>query len=155
MNPTPIQSPRRQRGASLLEVLIAVLILAIGMLGVAALQAMALRNSQSSLERSQAVVQTYSILDAMRANLVAARGNAYNMGRTCAAPAAGNLVANDQRNWIQSMQRTMGPSACGTIACAASVCTITVEWNDQRATPGNAAQTAQLATPGFSIANGE
>ena len=50
---------------SLLEVLIAVLVLAIGLLGIAALQATALRNSQSSLERNQAVIASYTIADAM------------------------------------------------------------------------------------------
>ena len=61
--------PRRalsQRGAGLLEVLIAVLVMGIGLLGIAALQATALRNAQSSMERSQAVVQAYAILDSMR-----------------------------------------------------------------------------------------
>jgi hypothetical protein len=36
----------------------------------------------------------------------------------------------------------MGDSACGTIgACAGNVCSITVEWNDSRATGGAAAST--------------
>jgi len=72
MTPRPLHARRHaafaSRGVSLLEVLIAVLILAIGLLGVAALQASALRNSQSSLERSQAVIYTYTILDSMRSN---------------------------------------------------------------------------------------
>lgn len=55
-------------GISLIEVLISVLVLGVGMLGIAAMQATALRNSQSSLERSQAVIQVYTIFDAMRAN---------------------------------------------------------------------------------------
>lgn len=121
------------RGVGLIEVLIAVLILAIGLLGVAALQATALRNSQSSLQRSQGVVHVYSILDAMRANATAARGGAYNMGLTCAAPAGGSLVADDQRNWIQAIQQNLGPTACGQVSCAANVCTITVRWDDSRA----------------------
>ena len=52
----PPRLPTGQQGMSLLEVLIAVLVLAIGLLGIAALQATALRNSQSSLERNQAVM---------------------------------------------------------------------------------------------------
>ena len=57
-------SAHQQVGVTLIEVLVAVLVMAIGLLGIAALQATALRNSQSSLERSQAVVHTYAILDA-------------------------------------------------------------------------------------------
>ena len=52
----------------MIEVLVAVLVMGIGLLGVAAMQATALRNNQSALERTQATIQTYSILDAMRAN---------------------------------------------------------------------------------------
>jgi type IV pilus assembly protein PilV len=63
----------------LIEVLVAVLVLGIGLLGVAAMQATALRNSQSSLERSQGVMHVYTILDAMRANPQAARAGGYNM----------------------------------------------------------------------------
>lgn len=125
-------------GVGLIEVLIAVLILAIGLLGVAALQATALRNSQSSLQRSQGVVHVYSILDAMRANVTAARGGAYNMGLTCTVPAGGTLVSDDQRNWIQAIQQNLGPNACGQVNCAANVCTITVRWDDSRA--GGASQ---------------
>jgi type IV pilus assembly protein PilV len=149
MNPSrPCRHPRRQRGASLLEVLIAILILAIGMLGVAAMQAMSLRNSLSALERSQATVQTYAILDAMRANIVDARANQYNLALAaapCPVPAAGaTLPTRDLSNWIGSLQATLGPSACGGVACAANVCEITIRWNDERGSGGVAAQ--QLIT---------
>lgn len=143
------------RGASLIEVLIAVLILAIGMLGVAALQSSALRNSQSSLERSQAVVYTYTILDAMRSNMTVARGGGYNMAMsagTCTPPAAAaDLSVNDRRTWLQSMQATMGPTACGSILCSApgaagsASCVVTVRWDDSRA-GGSTATARQVAT---------
>ena len=125
------------RGAGLIEVLVAVLIMAIGLLGIAAMQATALRNSQSALERSQAVVQTYSIVDAMRANREAALAGSYNMGMTCEPPGAGgSLVANDQSNWINDLQSSMGSTACGQVGCdAEGACTITVEWDDSRAGP--------------------
>ena len=140
--------PHHQRGASLLEVLIAVLILAIGMLGVAAMQSMSLRNSLSALERSQATVQTYAIMDAMRANIADARNNQYNLALAadpCAAPAVGGTLATRDLNaWINSLQATLGPSACGAVACAANVCEITIRWNDERGTGGDNAQ--QLIT---------
>jgi type IV pilus assembly protein PilV len=137
----PAPSLRSIRGAGMIEVLVSVLVLAIGLLGIAAMQATALRNSQSSLERSQGVVYAYTILDAMRANAAAARAGAYDMGLTCAVPADGAIVNNDRRVWIQNLQANLGPAACGGIACNAGMCTITVRWDDSRGTGGNALQT--------------
>src|SRR5690606_11407918 len=126
----------RQGGASLIEVLVAVLIMAIGLLGIAAMQTAALRNNQSALERSQAVIQSYAILDAMRANRAQALGGAYNMAAlTCAVPAmVGTLAQNDLVAWMQAVQDTLGDDACGQVSCPANgPCTITVRWNDIRA----------------------
>ena len=134
------------RGVGLIEVLVAVLVLAIGLLGVAAMQATALRNSQSSLERSQGVMHVYTILDAMRANPNAARAGAYNMAMTCAVPAAGNLVANDKRAWIDTLQQNLGTTACGQVACAGALCTISVRWDDSRGTSGSSTQTFSTTT---------
>jgi type IV pilus assembly protein PilV len=134
-----LSSPSAQRGVGMIEVLVAVLILAIGLLGVAALQATALRNSQSAMERSQGVVHAYAIFDSMRANPAAARAGDYNLAMAaapCGAPAAGTLAQNDQRAWITIMQRDLGPTACGSIACVADQCTVTVRWDDSRATGG-------------------
>jgi type IV pilus assembly protein PilV len=131
-------------GVGLIEVLIAVVILAFGMLGIAALQAASLRNGQSALERSQATVETYAILDAMRANISAARIHQYDLTTmTCAAPAAdtANLVANDLHNWITSLQDRLGPTACGQIVCGTLKCDIHVQWDDSRGT-GTAAEKA-------------
>ena len=140
MNLLKNMRPRRvQRGAGLIEVLVAVLVLAIGLLGIAAMQTTALRNNQSALERSQAVIQSYAILDAMRANREQALAGAYDLGAlTCAVPAtAGTLAQNDLIAWMQSLQATLGPDACGQVSCPAnSPCTVTVRWNDVRAADG-------------------
>jgi type IV pilus assembly protein PilV len=140
---TPSSSPRAQRGVSLIEVLIAVLIMGVGLLGIAAMQATALRNSQSALERSQAVIMSYAILDAMRANRDAAIGGAYNTAMTCAAPTAGTLAQNDVRQWIISLKEAVrgtdlaaaDTTACGSVTCGVgNLCTVTVQWDDSRAT---------------------
>jgi len=115
-------------GTTVIEVLVSLLVLGIGTLGVAALQATALRNSRSALERSQAVIAGYAIIDAMRANRSVARAGGYDIDRTCVPPAPGDLVANDHRAWLQGMQASLGDGACGTIACAATQCTVTVTW---------------------------
>jgi type IV pilus assembly protein PilV len=130
--------PRGQRGVGLIEVLIAVLVMAIGLLGIAALQATALRNSQSSMERSQAVIQSYTIFDAMRANRAAALDKGeYNIGMTCEVGAATTLAKKDIASWLQSLQRTLGPTTCGKIECAAGLCKVSVRWDDSRATGGS------------------
>ncbi len=134
-------------GTSMIEVLVAVLILGIGLLGIAAMQAVTLRNGQSSMERTQAVMHSYGILDSMRANMINARANGYNIARTCAVPAAvGTLAQRDLQDWMTQMQNTIGPTACGTIACNANVCDITVDWLDSRGTRGSATVPLQVIT---------
>lgn len=125
---------RHVMGVGMIEVLIAIVILAFGLLGIAALQMTALRNSQSALQRSQATVQTYAILDAMRANREAARIGSYNLTTmTCAAPDTGTLATNDLANWIGSLKQTLGASACAMVVCGSVECEISVQWDDARA----------------------
>jgi type IV pilus assembly protein PilV len=144
-------SPRahaaRQQGASLIEVMIAVLIMAIGLLGIAAMQTAALRNSQGSLERSQAVISSYTMVDAMRANRDAALAGAYNTsGFLCATDGTGALANTDRAEWIKAWRDSLGvgsgdTAACGSIDCASGVCTIALRWDDSRASnAGDAAK---------------
>jgi len=144
--PTGRHLARNQRGVSLLEVMISVLILGIGLLGIAAMQALALRGGQGSLESSQAVMQTTSIAEAMRANRLNA-GN-YAMAMTCSAGSGGSLAQNDQAAWINALKSTIGvagdTSTCGRIeALGNSRYRITVQWDDQRA---GGSSTRQVAT---------
>lgn len=138
--------PRKQTGVGLIEVLIAVLVMAVGLLGIAAMQATGLRNSQSALERSQAVVQTYAILDAMRANPGQARAKGYDKVCTAASGNGGGLAAADHALWKQAFLDTLGAGACGAITCSdiigspAKECEVIVEWNDSRGTGGVAKQ---------------
>ena len=60
----------RSQGFTLIEVLIAIIVLSIGLLGLAGLQLTSLRNSNSAYTRSQAVILSYDIVDRIRANRV-------------------------------------------------------------------------------------
>jgi type IV pilus assembly protein PilV len=133
-------------GVGLVEVLVAVTVLAFGMLGIAALQATALRNGQSASQRSQAVVATYAILERMRANYSVAGNGGYDLAAmTCAPPTAGDLAATDLHDWIESLHASLGPAACGQIVdCGGDTCKIIVQWDDSRGTGGTAAR--QLVT---------
>ncbi|WP_430539655.1 type IV pilus modification protein PilV [Luteimonas terrae] len=136
-----IDAALRQRGVSLIEVLVAVVVLGVGLLGTAALQATALRGGQSSFESSMAVAQTNSILEAIRSNAAAAAS--YNVGQLCAVPgASGTRAERDISQWMIDLKTSIGgavaadTTTCGTIERCPLDCTITVRWDDQRAGGG-------------------
>jgi type IV pilus assembly protein PilV len=140
-NKLRIPMRRSLRGVTMIEVLVAVVVLAFGLLGIATMQMSALRNSQSSMDRSQATVQSYAILDAMRANLAVARIGGYDLTpMTCSAPAPGTLAQNDLSAWMTSLKQSMGESACAQIVCGSVECAITVQWDDSRSKGGSSEQ---------------
>lgn len=130
----------RQRGVSLLEVLIAVLILSFGLLGLAGLQMTALRNNQSAHERSVAVMESYSITDAMRVDRINALNGNFNLAID-ANPAGTSFAALELIKWRNRLQNNLGADATGSVACNGARCTITVRWNDSRGVAGAAQQT--------------
>ena len=77
-NRNHIQRPARQSGFTLIEVLVAVIVLSIGLVGVAGLQAVSLKNNQSAFMRSQATALAYDLADRMRANVPGANAGMYD-----------------------------------------------------------------------------
>ena len=64
----PSDPAHTQRGLTLIEILITLLVLGIGLLGLAALQGFALQSGQTSFYRSQATNIAYEVSDFGRAN---------------------------------------------------------------------------------------
>lgn len=127
-----------QAGVGLIEVLIAALVLSIGLLGLAGLQMKALKNNQSSLERSLSIVESYSIVDAMRVDRNSARNGIYNIGLED-TPSGNSFAGKELTKWRNRLTESLGPDATGAINCDASDCTITVQWNDERGIEGEEA----------------
>jgi type IV pilus assembly protein PilV len=135
-----------QRGVGLIEVLVAVLLLSIAFLGVAALQAKSLSTNNSAMARSMATMASYSILDAMRADVAEAKAGGYNTSspiKASACPAADTTLKNTQLNdWCVQLGQVLGQSdaTTGSIACAGAQgdCTITITFDDSRAGKGGA-----------------
>jgi type IV pilus assembly protein PilV len=129
---------RHQAGVGLIEVLVAVLVLSIGFLGVAALQAMSLSTNNSAMARSLATIDSYSILDAMRADLTNAQGGSYNTTVTANSCPDGttSLVGAQLAQWCSQLGKDLGATAAttGAINCSTTGdCTITVVFDDSRA----------------------
>jgi type IV pilus assembly protein PilV len=131
------------RGFTLLEVLVAMLVLSIGLLGLAGLMASSLKNSHSAYQRTQATWLAYDVLDRMRANRGVALAGGYNLGLG-ATPGGSGLAATDLGEWDAALTSTL-PAGDGSIAVAAGgAVTIIVQWNDTRGTGGIAAEQFQV-----------
>lgn len=97
---------RGQRGFSLVEALIALIVLAIGLLGIAGLYVETLRASRSALFRTQAVTLAADLADRIRANRQPA--NAYTGG------GANALAVTDLAAWNAAVAATL-PDGAGEI----------------------------------------
>lgn len=138
---TTIVSLRRQHGISLLETMIAVMVLAIGLLGVAGLQTTNLKNSQSAHQRTMAVMLASSMAERIRANQALARAGVYTLGKTCAAINLNGSIQNVERTqWINELKLALGSAgtSCGEITYdnGTRTYTIAVSWDDSRALGG-------------------
>jgi len=126
---------RRNEGLTLIEALITLLVLTLGLLGVAGMMAHSLKNNHSSYLRSQATVLAYDIADRMRANRAAVETKAYALalGKD---PLSSGIAQQDLLDWQAALARFL-PSGTGAVACGADgappfVCRITVQWDDSR-----------------------
>jgi|KBSMisStaDraftv2_1062788.scaffolds.fasta_scaffold06465_6 type IV pilus assembly protein PilV len=146
--PTKHARLHAQRGVGVVEILVAVLVLSIGLLGLAGLQMRTLRNSESSLERGVAVFETHAIADAMRADRANAMASGYDILLSAAAPTGSTFRARALAAWRQNLTSSLGQGATGQVQCNNStLCTIIVQWDDSRAqSTGGTPTTFQVTT---------
>ena len=131
-------------GFTLIEVLIAMIILAIGLLGLAGLQASSLRNNQNAYFRSVATQLSYNITDRIRSNQVEAKKGAttkYLMAPSSAQPKAScsttagctpaEMAENDLNIWNAALNNDL-PLGSGNIAYNGGVYTVTITWDENK-----------------------
>lgn len=121
-----------QKGFSLIEVMVALLVMAIGLLGAAAIQLNALKYTDSSALRTQASFIAYDMLDRIRANNTVN----YTLASAKASTATNDLTNPRSLDWYDfktNIATQLGSSANGTIVIASNVITITITWDDTRA----------------------
>lgn len=173
---TPVPRARRQRGVSLIEVLVAVLVFSLGLIGLASLLVVANQSNQSAYLRTQVGFLASSMADRMRANPIGVWDANYDAtdypeagtlpncsGSTGCSPA--DVAKRDRLMWSMAL-RSFLPHAQATIACDKSglsytpsaqqvlqrppyggSCTMRITWNE-RGVVANGANTSQRkATP--------
>ncbi|WP_324778922.1 type IV pilus modification protein PilV [Thiobacillus sedimenti] len=128
----------KQSGFTLLEILVAMLVLAVGLLGLAGLMTSSMRNNLSASHRTQATWMAYDIVDRMRANRAAAVTGNYataigTPGACSTAVPTGTVPQQDIAAWKNQLACVL-PAGDGSVAvdAATRVATIVVQWNDSR-----------------------
>lgn len=123
------------RGFTLIEALVALVVLSIGLLGIASLQLTSLRFNQGASMRTQATLLSYDIIDRMRANSQAAAKSAYNIALGTVPTATGTVAQNDLKQWKEALAMAL-PAGDGQIktktANGNTSYEISIKWDDSR-----------------------
>ncbi len=128
---------KKQQGITLIEVLVALVILSIGLLGIAGLQAQSMRMNHGAYVRTQAIIIAGDIMDRLRIDRLDALKGDYNYSGT------GTLPSEVTAWGLDLSELTNGGYA---ISCSSStkVCLVTVRWEDLLSGQQNYMLSAQL-----------
>jgi type IV pilus assembly protein PilV len=119
-----------EEGFTLLEVLIAIVVFSFGLLGIAGMMTISVRNNHNGYLRSQANFLAENMMDRMRANPTALWSGKYDGTPTAPAVAVDKcklsdpcdydeLAEYDMEQWAQSIELAL-PDGEGTISCVNS-----------------------------------
>ena len=135
----------RSRGFTLLEVLVAMIVLSVGLLGLSGLQTTSLRNNHSAFLRSQATLVTHDVIDRMRANSDSATAGNYDIAYastptpvSCSGNCTALQVAGmDLVNWRSYVERLPGGESQISVDAITEVAEVRVRWLDERDAAGS------------------
>lgn len=126
---------RRQQGFSLIEVMVTMVVVSIGLLGIAGIIVTNMKNTHSAHARSQATVLVNDIVDRMRANraLAEASPSPYAIAMNGAVCSTG-VACDDLDQWQKALKNGL-PAGAGSVSYDAGTrkVTVTVQWDDRRA----------------------
>ena len=162
----------RARGFSLVEVMVALVVCAVGLLGLAKMESLALSSTSVASSRSIAAIEASSLAAAMHANpgywaagfappvtlVSAAPANNFSTAAPCLTAGAGSCIPSamafyDLQQWAISLNAVL-PGYLATVSCSVTgfpvSCTIQIQWTEN-AVAVSAAQTGigSLAAPTY------
>jgi len=124
-----------QRGVTLVEAMIALLVISVGLLGIASLQLTAMNQNASSLHNSQAVWMAYNMSDRIRANpgefdSYDGEDTADITDQDCVSSGCnpGEMVDADIADWKTMVENL--PGGRGIISSNADGLLVSVMWDD-------------------------
>lgn len=129
------RGPRLQhaRGVTLIEVLVTILIIGIGLLGLAGMQTVSMQYNHGSYQRTHANNMAYDIADRMRANRQAARNGDYNIALDAEPPGGGGSVAaSDLVEWRADIRSKLANGTGSVAVNGDGIATISIRWLDSR-----------------------
>ena len=155
-----INSQHKQKGFSLIEALVAFLILSVGMLGIASLQTMSLKSGHTAAMRTVAVVKVKEILESMRSNTTvianfaagtADMGTDNGCSQTTVAAATctpAQMAQDELFRWKSSLIEALPNNAATTASviitppvppATMNLVVVSVNWSERDLDTGNAA----------------
>ncbi len=152
---TTMSKLKLQKGFSLLEVLVAVVVLAIGLLGLAGLQISGIRYLAAANMDYQAMLQAIDMAERMRANPVGVTSGAYSNisgigsdpGCISTSCSPSGMAQTDAYQW-NTLNSQLLPSGAGTVTANGNLYQITITW--QAAMSFGSAAQQQTFTLSFS-----
>ena len=135
----------RQRGLSLVETMVTLVILAFGLLGLAGLQTVSLKNNQASQMRAQATMYGYDIIDRMRSNCGAAHAGSYNISLSASTPTGSDMVSGDIAAWRNGLAALLSGTGTVAVDSANRQAAIVVQWDESRVSGGSSTHQVQIS----------
>jgi len=128
--------PDTQRGLTIVESLVALVVISIGLLGIAALQLTSMKNNSSALQHSKAVWASYNMADRIRSNGIrfadyAGIDTVTGYAQDCMSSACNDaqMVTADAADWTNQVRGL--PGGRGLVSGDPQRLTVTVMWDDE------------------------
>lgn len=125
-------APRLRRGLTLIEVLVAMLVMSAGLMGTLALRMATLKSNVNGHARAGAAVHAAEAFDRLRANPQRAMAGQYNLAIDAPTPAeASDIVSQDLRQWRQALASRLADGLGSLQVSPGGLATVEVRWTER------------------------